>query len=101
DPIEGYMRHWCQVGDAGDVDGDSVPDWWVVAGGRVSVYSGANGSLSFSIGEFAHCEPLRVAAGQDVNGDGCTDVVVGYPLESQPGLGPKAVCAYSGASGKL
>jgi hypothetical protein len=99
--IDEYIRHPCRVGDAGDVDADAVHDWWVLAGGRVAIYSGANGSLSFSIGPVADCEPLSVAAGQDVNGDGCADVVVGHSWIRGEGVGPRAVRVYSGASGKL
>ncbi|MEO0793661.1 MAG: hypothetical protein AAFX93_00780 [Verrucomicrobiota bacterium] len=77
------------VSGIGDVDGDQRPD--IVVGtrldsvftnvGRVSVYSGANGSelLGLSGGQFDGQFGTSVAGIADINNDGRADLVVGEP----------------------
>ncbi len=106
------------VSSAGDVNGDGKAD--VIAGafhenpgaspvdaGRAYIFSGADGSLLFTLvspneeagGEFG----ISVSGAGDVNADGKADVIVGARLED-PGTSPvNAGRAYvfSGADGSL
>ena len=99
---------------AGDIDGDGVADIVVgapgaslegrVQAGSVFVFSGATRMLAYRLdgpepfGGFGE----SLAGGQDVDGDGVPDIVVGAPSAS-PGGRPDAGSAfvYSGATGSL
>jgi hypothetical protein len=95
------------IADAGDTDGDGVPD--IVSGapgvgrGSAYLYSGATGRLlhTFSRGRNGDFFGAAVAGAGDVNRDGHADVLVGAPLND--GSGPDAGRAYvfSGRTYKL
>lgn len=88
------------VANAGDVDGDTIPDAIVGApnagDGRANVYAGADGTKLFTLmpespdDEFGY----SVDGGKDVDGDGVVDLVVGVPY----GVG-EGVAVFSGADG--
>ena len=95
------------IADAGDTDGDGVPD--IVSGapgvgrGSAYLYSGATGRLlhTFSRGRNGDFFGAAVAGAGDVNRDGHAEVLVGAPLND--GSGPDAGRAYvfSGRTYKL
>ncbi len=100
------------VDGAGDVDGDGFDD--ILAGaptvmipslgtaGRVRVFSGATGTVLYTIpgsavdGRFGNA----LASLDDVDGDGRPDFIVGSPTETSP-TGDGAVRVFSGATGTL
>ena len=105
-----------QVASAGDIDGDGVPDFICGAPGeidygfsnlnsRVFVYSGADASTLLQIdgdpgtgngGLFG----IELAGGQDVNGDGVPDLVIGAPRDRGPFIQwSGAVSVFSGRTG--
>jgi len=83
---ESDARFGFAVGNAGDVNDDGVADALIGAPGRAKafVFSGKNGALIFTIpspvkkriASFGHA----VAGGQDLDGDGTPDFVIGVPL---------------------
>ncbi len=105
------------AGTGGDVDGDGIPDVIVgapyedpgtspVDAGRAHVFSGADGSLVYTMfspveedgGQFGS---VVGSIGGDVNSDGIVDLLVSSPNES-PGTSPYAagrVHVFSGANG--
>jgi hypothetical protein len=103
-----------QIGAAGDIDGDGVPD--VILGANYSspnglfqagsafVYSGQTGSLLWRFDGSNSAEWLghSTAGIGDVNGDGFGDVIVGAP-KATPQAAFRAGAAYifSGADGTL
>jgi hypothetical protein len=99
------------VAGVGDVDGDGVPDVAVGApqadglgtnGGRVSVYSGVDGSEHFTHqgAAFDHLGQAVAAAG-DVDGDGRIDVLVGAPLADGLAFNGGAGWLFSGRDGSV
>lgn len=91
---------------AGDIDLDGVPDALLGAPGATTlgiarVYSGATGALL----ESTHGTTLgsrygaAVAGGQDLNGDGIADYVVGAPMDAFAPNARGRVTAFSGATG--
>jgi FG-GAP-like repeat/FG-GAP repeat len=86
------------IADAGDTDGDGVPD--LVSGapgvgrGSAYLYSGATGRLlhTFSRGRNGDFFGATVAGAGDVDRDGRADVLVGAPLND--GGGPDSGRAY-------
>ena len=94
----------------GDIDGDGVPD--VLGGtsnaadssnyGRVTLFSGADGSI---LSSFQGFQPTHGFGGTldrlgDVTGDGVPDFIVGAGGQSQA-VGDPRVHVYSGASGPV
>jgi hypothetical protein len=88
------------VAGPGDMSGDGIPDWVVVApykdvgslGGRTFAYSGSTGALLWSAGGLQG--NYAVAAAGDVDHDGRADVVVGA-------MNSGAAVVYSGANGAV
>ncbi len=86
------------VAASADVDGDSIPDFVVGAPladfngantGRASVYSGADGSVIFSVDGNSNGGQLglSVSGALDTNGDGFGDIIVGAPIVAVAGSG--------------
>src|SRR5207302_4060051 len=84
-------RFGSAVANAGDVDHDGVNDIIIGAPGasRAYVFSGRTGALLFTIASPAapNAEKLpsfgyAVAGGQDVDGDGTPDFVIGAPNQN-------------------
>jgi hypothetical protein len=100
-------RFGSAVANAGDVDHDGVNDIIIGAPGasHAYVFSGATGALIFTIASPAapNAEKLpsfgsAVAGGQDVDGDGTPDFVIGAP--NQNGL-KGGVYVFKGSKGTL
>lgn len=98
------------VAGLGDINGDGIPDFAASAPGDmfhpayVAVYSGADGTLLFKIGNLLRASyPFFPVAGVgDVNGDGRPDFAVGIPDASPNNLGSAgSVYVYSGSDGSF
>lgn len=95
------------IADAGDTDGDGVPD--IVSGapgaghGSAYLYSGATGRLlhRFSRGRDGDFFGAAVAGAGDVNRDGYADVLVGAPLNDGGGRDSGRAYVFSGRTYKL
>jgi hypothetical protein len=101
------------VGTAGDVNGDGYAD--VIIGargdlsntGRAYVYLGSPTGLGATPAFTATGEAMNngfgssVATAGDVNGDNYSDVVIGAPLYSAPGLSFGRVYVYAGSANGL
>ncbi len=79
------LEYGAAVSSAGDVTGDGRSDFMIAEGyaapsGRVSVYSGATGSLFHTFdGKNSDLIGRSVSAGGDVNGDGFPELLIGAP----------------------
>jgi hypothetical protein len=95
------------IADAGDTDGDGVPD--VVSGapgvgrGSVYLYSGATGRLlhRFSRGRDGDFFGAAVAGAGDVNRDGHADVLVGATMSDGGGRDSGRAYVFSGRTYEL
>jgi hypothetical protein len=96
---------------AGDVNGDGYDDYVVGDAGHIPnssgfaayLYSGRDQSLLYTYGGdcFSGGVGLAVAGGEDVNGDGIEDALIGAPGGLyQFGL-PGLACLYSGLTGQV
>ncbi len=102
------------VASAGDVDGDSIPDFIVgspsadpgglIGAGSAYVYSGADGFILYQKDGSAAGDGLgvSVAGAGDVNGDGKADFIIGAPGASPSGIfSAGSAYVYSGADGSI
>ncbi len=99
------------VAGAGDIDGDGSGD--VIVGAKGPDFSGSNEPVrAYSVRTGAlllECSsPMpssnfgsSVAGGEDFNGDGVPDIVVGADLDSTNGFRAGAVYVFSGADGAM
>lgn len=96
---------WSYAVDAGDLNGDGVPDLLVselFPTGRVRAYSGSDGSPVPSLAVYGDKQAIDFGNGLsgigDITGDGVPDLIVGDGEASLPGAGGYAVIL-SGADG--
>ncbi|MCA9773387.1 MAG: FG-GAP repeat protein, partial [Myxococcales bacterium] len=100
------------VSNAGDVNGDNVPD--LIAGARFDadngldsgaawVFSGADGAILHKFrGDSAGDEfGTWVSGAGDVNGDDFADLIVGAPLDDNNGKDSGSARVFSGANGAV
>jgi hypothetical protein len=104
-PVFGY-----DVAGAGDANGDGTPDFVVSSSHhlqsatqrKVYVYSGASGSLLWSVtGDGWAAFGKDVNAAGDIDNDGYDDVLVGAPKDDTLGIDRGRAYVYSGLSGNL
>lgn len=87
------------VGAAGDVDGDSIPDY-IAGGGQTLVFSGADHSVLHDFSAQAGFSDAVGGAG-DLDGDGFADLLVGAARTSTDLANVGRLYAFSGADGSL
>ena len=100
-------QHGYAMADAGDTDGDRVPDILASApgdgNGRVYVYSGRTGRV---LHDLAGADPgeffgSAVASAGDVDGDRRADILVGAEMNGDAGLRAGKAYIFSGRTGAL
>lgn len=100
------------VASAGDLDGDGSSDLLLAApgsdvsganAGRVEVRSGASGALLLEFFGASAGDNIgaALAGGEDLDGDGTPDLVIGVPAADPSGLSSGCALLYSGATGLL
>lgn len=101
------------VAAAGDVDSDGAADYLIGlpgpydlgagASGRVALISGATGTVLYDIQGGVHWDRFgtSVSGGEDTDGDGVPDFLVGAPAPTQISSMTGMAYLYSGANGNL
>ena len=88
------------VSDAGDVNGDRVPDLIASGRGGARIFSGIDGSVLYNLS--VGVTPTVSASGAgDVNGDGVPDLIVGVPADSNVGTVIGNARVFSGVDGSV
>jgi tetratricopeptide (TPR) repeat protein len=104
------VLHGHQVLDAGDVDGDALPDLWVAAPpmtptaeGFVELRSKADGQLLRTVRAPSGDVMMgrAIAALEDVDGDHCSELVLGLPIARREAAARGSVEVRSGRDGRL
>lgn len=106
-PLQG-ARFGLFIGNAGDVNGDSISDILLGAPGqdRVFVFSATDGSVIRTINHpFPQAQGIfgrKLVGGKDVTGDGMPDILVSAPLQDVGGKTDQGQAyLFSGADGSL
>ncbi len=105
-------RFGSSVAGVGDLDGDGVPDFMAAAvradfagadSGRVTVFSGADGSVLYRFDGDAAGDQFGTSVREagDVDGDGVGDLVVGAPFHDGAGADSGAARVFSGRDGSV
>ncbi|TVZ39812.1 FG-GAP repeat protein [Alteromonadaceae bacterium 2753L.S.0a.02] len=92
----------------GDINSDGVPDFGVVAAvytdtSTIIAYSGRDHSVIYQsdLGDVRSIKRHQVATIADNNGDGISDLLIGFPNSSDPNLKNGAVKIISGSDGSI
>ncbi len=92
------------VANAGDVDGDGVPDYVLGGSQTARVHSGASGALVHSLlppSPLASGYGTSVAGVGDLDGDGRSEFVVGAPMSNSVSLVNGEAFVYSGSTAAI